>query len=487
MASKQLKILFIASEVEGLAKTGGLADVAKSLPQALIEQGHDVRVVMPFYRSIKNREQAKLVKACTLPSFSGSPEQDYNLMEMQLDQTLVYGIDASQYYDRKELYAENNQAYQDNGERFAFFSAAALDCAEQIGFKPDIVHCNDWHTGLVPYLLKYRYQDSAFYQNSKSVITIHNAVFQGIYSYYELKFIPELLANFNLQFEQHIDYVNFLKAGVLCADKINAVSPTYAEELTSYLGAHGLSDQFASRRDDLSGIINGCDYGDWNPELDKDIPQKYRANLNSMVRGKNACKKALQAEVGLPVGDIPIYGMVCRLTEQKGIHFLLPILTEFLKNQVQVVIVGTGDPVLAKELHAIAAQYPNKLAFVEAYNNRLAHWVEAGSDFFMMPSLFEPCGLNQLYSMVYGTLPIVRAVGGLADTVIDFDNEPEEATGFSFLTPEPMTLLVTLQRSLLFYIQEKNEFRQVQLRAMGKKFLWSDVAKEYHALYKQLV
>ncbi|PSW19800.1 glycogen synthase GlgA [Photobacterium sanctipauli] len=480
---KPLKILFVSSEVEGLVKTGGLADVAKSLPAALIALGHDVRVAMPLYRKVAQGEQAEVLAETELHVETQPAPVAYKVKQLHTAGVPVYGIDAPQYFDRDELYAENNEAYPDNGERFAFFSAASLDLCEKVGFQPDIIHCNDWHAGLVPFLLRTRYADNEFFAKAKSVITIHNAVFKGEYNYDQFSLIPELIQRRYLQVEMNPSQVSMLKAGVAFADKVNAVSPNYASELLTHLGSHGMSEDFQHRADDLYGIVNGCDYGDWNPETDPYIKQHFKANKVSLARGKKACKRDLQQRVELPVVDVPVYGMVCRLTEQKGVQYLLPILRDFLRNQVQVVIVGSGDPKLADELRQVSAEFPDQFAFIEAYDNPLAHCVEAGSDFFMMPSQFEPCGLNQLYSLAYGTLPIVRGVGGLKDTVIDYDDTPQVATGFIFDAPTPEALLIKLQRSLLVYCQQPQEFKRLQQNAMACKFEWKEAAEQYLRMY----
>ncbi|MCW8328627.1 glycogen synthase GlgA [Photobacterium sp. SDRW27] len=482
-SGKKLKILFVSSEVEGLVKTGGLADVAKSLPSALKEMGHDVRIVMPFYQKVASQHQVPSLIETELFVESQPAPVRYSLKQLESDSVPVYAVDAPEYFDRPELYAENNQAYADNGERFAFFSAATLDLCEKVGFQPDIVHCNDWHTGLVPFLLRTRYAEKAFFANTKSVITIHNAVFKGVFNYDQYSLIPELIQRRYLNAEVDPSHISMLKAGVAYADKVSAVSPNYASELLTYLGSHGMDADFQNRASDLYGIVNGCDYNDWNPETDQFIKQNFKANKVSLVRGKKACKRDLQQQVDLPVEDVPLYGMVCRLTEQKGIHYLIPVLKDFLANEVQVVVVGTGDPKLAAALREISEAYPDKFAFVEAYSNPLAHCVEAGADFFMMPSEFEPCGLNQMYSLAYGTLPIVRGVGGLKDTVIDYDQTPQVATGFIFDAPTPEALLIKLQRSLLLYCQKPQEFKRLQQNAMACKFEWKESAELYVSMY----
>lgn len=482
MATKNFSILFVASEVEGLIKSGGLADVAKALPEALLELDQDVRLTLPAYRKVNGIESAPVLLETKLEHW---PHTEYKVRELTAAGVKAYAIDCPQYFDRPEMYAENNQAYQDNGERFAFFSAACLDMLPKLGFQPDIIHANDWHTGFVPFLLKHRYGNDAFFAQTKSVISIHNAVFKGVFSYDELQCLPEFHGRYAPDAAVSTTHVTMLKAGVMNADKINAVSPTYAEELKTQLGSHGMAAEFQSRADDLVGILNGCDYSAWNPETDPLLPTNYQADEASMVEGKSACKRELQKRVGLQVRDVAMYGMVCRLTNQKGVHYLLPILSQFLNNDVQVVVVGTGDPVLASQLKEVEALHSDKFKFIEAYDNGLAHLVEAGSDFFLMPSEFEPCGLNQIYSMAYGTLPIVRGVGGLKDSVHDFDTDPQVATGFVFLEPDPTALLLTMQRSLLLYAQQLSEIRRVQLYAMQQNFCWNKAAQEYIKLYQQ--
>ncbi|UTT85076.1 glycogen synthase GlgA [Vibrio pelagius] len=480
MVTKTLSVLFVASEVEGLIKSGGLADVAKALPKALQTLEQDVRVTIPAYSKIPNIESAEVILTTELDHW---PHTAYQVKKLSVEGVQVFGIECPQYFNRAEMYAEHNQAYADNGERFSFFSAACLDMLPKLGFQPDIVHANDWHTGFVPYLLKSRYQDHDFFKGMRSVISIHNAVFKGVFSYEELQNLPEMHSRHVPEAAVSDTHVTMLKAGVMCADKINAVSPTYAEELKTELGSHGMAREFQQRSDDLFGILNGCDYGSWNPETDVYLPRKYKATKHSMVQGKSACKQKLQQEVGLPETDCAVYGMVCRLTNQKGVHYLIPIIEEFLKNELQIVIVGTGDPVLASQLKELSALHSEKFSFVEAYNNELAHLVEAGSDFFLMPSEFEPCGLNQIYSMAYGTLPIVRSVGGLKDSVNHYDDNPEQATGFAFKEPTPQALLSVLHRSLLLYAQKPAEVRRVQLYAMQQNFCWEDAARSYLDMY----
>lgn len=478
---EKLNLWFPVSEAQGLVKSGGLADVAKALPKALQELGHEVAIVLPAYRSISHVSDTQVILETELNHW---PHTSYCVRKTQLDGVDVYLIDCPQYFDRPELYAENNHAYHDNGERFSFFCAASLDVLPKLDIRPDIVHANDWHTGFVPFLLKTRYREDPFFHSMKSVLTVHNALFKGIFHYHQVQNIPELNLS-GMEFLQYgHDQVSMLRAGIAFADKINAVSPNYASELLTPLGAHGMVDDFVHRASDLHGIVNGCDYSEWEPSKDEFLPTPYTSDTASLQKGKADAKHTLQQEVGLPVGDKPMFGMVCRLSHQKGFSYLLPIIEKFLNNDVQVVIIGTGEAEIASWLRSIAQNYPNKFAFLEAYSNRFAHLIEAGSDFFLMPSEFEACGLNQIYSMAYGTLPIVREVGGLKDTVVDYDLHPEQATGFSFNQPTPEALLVTMQRALLFMLQDSEGFVKVQQRAMSQDFSWQESAHQYIKMYQ---
>lgn len=478
-----MNILFLASEVTDLVKSGGLADVAKALPLELVAEGHNVKVVIPCYSLIKDQQNFKVIGQGSL----NDEKSDTNLrVPYQIKTTLlndqvdVWLIDCGRYFDRTSMYGDNNQAYVDNGERYAFFSAAALDAAKRLSFKPDIVHCNDWHTGITPMILRIKYATDPFFEKTRSLLTIHNGAFQGVFHKNQLWMIPEVSNVFNDMVCQG-QYINYLKAGVFYADKINTVSPGYATELTTYLGGHGMTRNFIARSGDLSGIVNGCDYSDWDPSTDKLLRIRY--GLNTMDE-KILGKYLLQRKLGFAMGDTPMYGMVARLTDQKGIGLLLPILERFLEHKVQIVIEGTGDPALASELKKIAEQHKDKLVFYSVYDNVLAHQIEAASDFFLMPSIFEPCGLNQIYSLAYGTLPIVRAVGGLKDTVTDYDMDREHANGFIFNEPSPEELLSCLRRTLILYLEDEDEIKRLRKNAMQTRFYWKDSCAKYIELYK---
>ncbi|WP_432454107.1 MULTISPECIES: glycogen synthase GlgA [unclassified Agarivorans] len=482
MTAHPVRILFLASEVESLAKTGGLADVAKALPLALKEHGQDVRIIMPFYKTLKRHDEAEKLLDLRLHTANHIDDIEYSVYRLMLEDVPVYLIKQPAYFDRDQLYSEGEFAYDDNGERFSFFSRAVFQVAKALDFKPDIFHCNDWHTALVPYLLKQKYAHHPFFCNSKSVLTIHNAAFQGIFEKHQFHLLEGLADGLVDQILDGYNCINLLKAGIRFADKINAVSANYAQELLTRLGSHGLCDYFEQRRADLVGILNGCDYSDWDPKTDQLIPSNYS---QSDLSGKAVCRQALQLNADLPQTNAPIFGMVCRLTEQKGFYLLLPALEQFLRHNVQVIIVGTGDSGIVAKLQTLEQQWPNKLRFIHAFSNELAHLVEAGADFFLMPSLFEPCGLNQMYSLAYGTLPIVRGVGGLKDTVTDFDEDPLKATGHIFYDPEPADLLNTLRRALLLYLEDYEAFKAMRHRAMESLFHWQQSVWQYEALYNE--
>ena len=471
-----MKILFVVSEVEDLVKTGGLADVAKSLPIALSKMGHEVSIVMPYYKALADKYRAD--DFCPKQVlFSNHNPYKFGVKRLEIESVPVYCVDYPPYFLRDGLYSDDYHAYPDNAERFAFFAQAALKTAIAIDFKPDIVHCNDWHTGLTPYFVSI--DDSGFFENSRSIFTIHNGAYQGTHKFSE---IPFLQPHYQLFSQLDGDALNFVRMGIRYAHKISTVSPNYAQELLTPLGSHNLYQEFQNRRSDVSGILNGCDYSQWDPNTDKHIKQNFNADDDS---GKKACKADLQKETGLKINaKVPLIGMVCRLTDQKGFGYILPMLEDMLQHKIQLVIIGTGDPDISQVLRNVAEKYSSKFAFIEDFSVRISHMIEAGSDFFLMPSLFEPCGLNQMYSLAYGTIPIVRGVGGLKDTVLDLAEQADSATGFVFDLPDSTALLHCVQRALLFYREYPKEFEAMQKRAMNTHFTWDESAEKYVDLYQ---
>tara|TARA_R110000737_G_scaffold80690_1_gene112935 strand:+ start:9555 stop:10985 length:1431 start_codon:yes stop_codon:yes gene_type:complete len=470
-----MKILFVVSEVEDLVKTGGLADVAKALPIALQEMGHEVCIVMPYYKTLAEQHPGENWAEPQVLFASDKP-YNFSIKRLQVGNVPVFALDYPEYFGRDGLYSDSYHAYSDNAERFAFFAQGALQVAKAVDFQPDIVHCNDWHTALTPYFMSI--DDSDFFDRSRSIFTIHNGAYQGTHRFSD---IPFLQPHYLLHSQLDGDALNFVRMGIRYAHKINAVSPNYAQELLSPLGSHHLYHEFQQRRSDLNGILNGCDYSQWDPINDPHIIQTYTVDDMS---GKANCKIALQKEANVPEDlSIPLIGMVCRLTEQKGFGYILPMLEQLMQHNVQLVIIGTGDPQISRTLRDVAERYLSKFAFIEAFSVQKAHMLEAGSDFFLMPSLFEPCGLNQMYSLAFGTLPIVRGVGGLKDTVIDLADAPEHATGFVFEQPDSQALLACIHRALLFYHEYPDKFKATQTRAMHSRFTWHQAAEQYLALY----
>lgn len=473
-----MNIVFAISEVEDIVKTGGLADVGKALPKALADMGHDVTIVMPYYKQVA--EQFSL--SDTGPSqslFTPAKVYHYTIKELLWDGMKIYFIDHPEYFDRDGLYSSSYESFNDNGERFSFFSGAVLNALQSLTLQPDVIHCHDWHTALLPFLMAH--DASGFFTNTKSIFTIHNAAFQGVH---KLEDIPFLRMHPDILTQVHGGFINMLQTGIEFAHKITTVSPNYAQELLTDLGSHGLHERLVTRQNDLSGILNGCDYTQWNPSTDTYLPAHYSVGDLS---GKQTCKSTLQQKAELPVDpNIPVIGMVCRLTEQKGFGFIIPILDKLMAHNVQLVIVGTGDPKVCMDLGEYAHLHPDQFAFINGFSGEYAHLIEAGADFFLMPSQFEPCGLNQMYSLAYATIPIVRAVGGLKDTVVDLEYDAANSTGFVFHEPTPQALLSCLRRALLFYHEAKSEVTAMQVRGMQTRFTWETAAKQYAALYASI-
>jgi starch synthase len=470
-----MNILFLISEVEDIVKTGGLADVGKALPLALKDLGHDVRIFMPYYAQAKRT--FKLPDACVNQVLHANEHRyEFGVKELNFENIKVYLIDYPEYFADEDLYSKTSQV--SNSEKFAFFSLAALKAAETLAFKPQILHCNDWHTSIACYMAKHDPQIKEFYRDTKSVLSIHNAAFQGVEDLKNMKCVSAH------QSHLYVDngHINLLKTGLIHADKICPVSPSYAQEISTPLGSHGIDDVVRHRQNDVIGVLNGCDYEQWNPETDPVIAARYSVDD---ISGKAKCKAALQKEFNLPVTkNTPLLGMVCRTTIQKGFGFILPMLEQLLRHKVQIVIVGTGEEDITNPLAEIATKHPKQFAFINDFQSEYAHYVEAGADFFLMPSQFEPCGLNQMYSLAYGTLPIVRAVGGLKDTVKDIDLS--DGNGFVFEEPNADALLNVIRKALLLFHEYPSQLTKARKRAMQVKFTWDVAAAKFQSIYKQM-
>ena len=479
---RKLKIAFAVSELAGVVKTGGLADAAGALGPVMRQLGHDVRVVMPAYQKALASLTTKVVNAGEV-QLNPHRTIGFAIHEAEFEGVPLYLIEHNRFFDRPGLYTHDGEGFGDNAERFSFFSRAVLEVCQLQNFQPDIIHCHDWQSALLPYYLKVHKGHDPFFEGTRSVLTIHNGAYQQHADASLLDTLGIDPRDFHSGSFEDFGQINLLKGGIAFADKITTVSPQYAKELLSELGSHGLMHSFKAREQDLSGILNGCDYQQWNPENDPLLPANY--SLKNMA-GKAVCKQALQDRMRLPVNkDAPVFGLVSRLADQKGFDFLIPALWRFLEQDVQVILLGSGSKHYAGELRHLAAAFPDKCHFHEGYSNELAHWIEAGSDFFLMPSLFEPCGLNQIYSMKYGTLPVVRAVGGLLDSVSGYNGSTENATGFVFYGANADELHDCLMFALSVY-QDKNKHQALVANAMSESFTWDDAAQQYLQVFTSI-
>ncbi|MEI7686240.1 MAG: glycogen synthase GlgA [Planctomycetota bacterium] len=508
MSSRKLRVLFAASEVAGFAKTGGLADVAASLPRALAQLGIEAAIIMPFYRACRTAGMPLQPIATPLRVAMGNKLVEGRLWRSKLPgcDVPVYLIEQNSYFDRDDnalgcgLYQfarPDGQKidYPDNSERFIFFSRAVLEALALLDFWPHILHINDWQTGLIPVYLKENYAKMskpahrARYEKIRSVFTIHNLAYQGVFWHHDwpLLGLPWRLFHF-----EHLEFygrINFMKAAIVHADALTTVSPMYAREIQTIYYGCGLQGVLLNRSSKLTGIVNGIDDDVWNPATDPNLPKNY--DVDTVAVGKAACKLALQKHHGL-VEDprIPLLGVVSRLASQKGLDLVLSLMPKLLAQKVQLIVLGTGDAVYQQAFRALAKANPKSIGVTLGYAEPLAHQIEAGADFFLMPSQYEPCGLNQLYSLRYGTVPIVRATGGLADTVTDANAAnvaAGRATGFVFVPFTVDSLLEAVTRGLTLYRQKPDAFRELQAAGMRQDWSWKRSAAEYQRVYQGLL
>ena len=481
-----MKILVAASEVVPFAKTGGLADVAGSLPKAFNSLGHDTRIILPKYKTV-DEKKFNLKELTTVTVKIKDRTETATIYRTYLPETkvTVYLVGQDKYYNRDNLYREKDRDYEDNAERFVFFSRAILELIKKINWKPDVIHCNDWQTGLVPAYLKTVYGNDSFYKDISTVFTIHNLAYQGIFpkNVVELAgFDWDVFTSEGIEFR---DSVNFMKAGLVYSDILNTVSERYSLEIqTADEFGRGLEGVLRHRRDDLYGIINGVDYDEWNPESDELIVSNYSL---ATIKKKSKNKEALLKENGLPfLKNIPLIGLISRLDDQKGLDIIAEVIEDIMELDLQFVLLGTGDKKYHEMFTRIKEKHPEKVGANLKFDNRLAHMIYAGSDFFLMPSRFEPCGLGQLISFKYGTIPIVRATGGLYDTVEDFDINTCKGTGFVFTSYSGKELLHTVKRALDSYNNKKAHAKLV-INAMTQDFSWESSARKYITLFKKAI
>lgn len=487
-----LKILFVASEVTPFAKTGGLADVSSSLPKAIKEAGHDIRVFMPKYASVKERKFVlrDVIRLRELHIAHGDKIETIDVKASFLPDTKlqIYFLDFPRYFDRDELYVnpETGVDYTDNAERFSLFCRSALETLKRLHWQPDVIHCNDWQSGLIPVYLKTLYKNDKFFKKTKTFFTIHNLAYQGNFPKEKLKYtnLPENLfySGSKLEFYQKL---SFMKAGIEYSDLISTVSPTYAMEIQESveLGC-GFNEILKNRSRLIFGILNGVDYSEWNPQLDDKITSQY--DFKTILK-KEKNKKQLLKLNELPYNpDIPLIGSISRLADQKGLDLIKQSLDRMMKLNIQYIILGKGEEKYYKFFEEVQQKYPTQVSVHLKFDESLAHLLEAGCDMFLMPSKYEPCGLNQLYSLKYGTIPIVRSTGGLADTVVDYTTNPKEGTGFSFKKYDSNELFMAVQSAVETY-KEKTIWREILKRAMNQDFSWQNSSREYIKLYSKII
>ncbi|MDE6189636.1 MAG: glycogen synthase GlgA, partial [Clostridia bacterium] len=472
------KILFVSSEAVPFIKTGGLADVAGALPKALVERGVDCRVILPLYMDIKPELRESMQYVGNLYVHLSWRSQYCGLFKSVYEGVTYYFIDNEYYFRRSGLYG-----YYDDGERFAFFSKAVLECIRLMdGFVPDIIQSNDWQSALIPVFLDVFFRDDELYKNIKTVYTIHNIEFQGRYSGFmsgDVLGLPDWA-------REIVDYsgdVNYMKGGIERANKVTTVSQTYAKEILNPYFGYGMNDILVNRQFKLSGIINGIDVKANDPKTDKYAYVNYDlSTFSNKVKNKLKFQEAL----GLPEDpNIPMIGMVGRLTHQKGLDLIAPIITKILDMGVQLVILGTGDYKYEEMLRNVQSRYPNNLRSLITFSSELASKIYCASDLFLMPSKFEPCGLSQMIAMRYGSLPIVRETGGLKDTVIPYDYTTGEGTGFTFYSYNAYDLLYAIERAVGLYRDFKTDFAKVVKNAMTQDFSWENISLRYIDLYKE--
>ena len=471
-------ILFAASEGLPFIKTGGLADVIGSLPKVLSSRGHDVRVVLPLYKQIITKYYDDLERLGTIQVHSGWIDQPATYYKAEVNGVTYYFIEHQEYFERDGLYG-----YEDDGERFAFFQRAVLDMIYFIDWWPNIIHSNDWQTGMIPLLAHACYGDDYRYQNIKHVYTIHNIAFQGNFG---VDMLPSCLGldyyyfdNGSVKFDTGI---SFMKSGIVFADKITTVSPTYSQEILTEAYGERMDGVLRYRKGDLWGIVNGIDVNEWNPKSDPRLAKNYDAR--SYVSGKKANKKSLQEELGLEVrDDVPLIGLVSRLTNQKGVYMITDKINDILSMDVQLVILGTGEKAAEDSFKWMESAYKGKAVYYCGYNEDLAHRIYAGSDIFLMPSLYEPCGIGQLIAMRYGALPLVRETGGLRDTVQPFNEYTGEGNGFSFWAMNPDDMVYTLNYAVDTYYNNKPGWKGLIKSAMATDVSWERSADIYEQLY----
>ena len=479
-----MKILIASPEAVPYVKTGGLADVAGALFKEYRRMKKDAYIILPLYKKIKVSQPSLTDTGVKIKVPVGSRVLEGRIFS----QSSAYFIECEEFFAREELYGTPEGDYADNASRFVFFSRGILETCKALNLKPDVIHCNDWQTGLVPLYLKTIYRTDKFFTNTASILTIHNLGYQGLFPSSEMPLTGLGWELFNPEGIEFYGKVNFLKAGIISADILNTVSNTYSKEILSKEFGCGLDGVLRNRVRDLYGVINGIDYEEWDPSRDDFIPAKYS---HGDISGKAFCKKELMKSLFRPLDNldaerIPLIGMVGRLSAQKGLDLVLQSVNELLSMGVKLVILGKGDEIFHRSLSEIAKRYKGKVSVTIGFEEALAHRIYAGSDFFLMPSRYEPCGLGQLIALRYGCIPIARKTGGLVDTVQDYEPLTSKGTGFLFSDYTPSAMQEAVKRALCVYT-DKDKFQGMIVNGMQMDFSWKKSAKRYIKFYNEII
>ena len=483
-----MNIAFASSEVAPYSKSGGLADVAGALPHELAKLGNTVNVFTPYYRCVRKLEpKARQVAQGYVPV--GGESVGWTLHAASTnsgakDKAQIYFIGCDRYFDREGLYGTAKGDFDDSCQRFTLFSRACLAAVQALAWSVDVWHCHDWQTALIPIYLKVLFAKHPLLSGAVSVFTIHNMGYQGVFWHWDWPVLNLAWKHYNWKEMEFYGKMNLLKGALIHSDALTTVSPTYAREIQTVENGFGLEGVLQDRSADLTGIVNGIDEKDWNPATDVLLPMSY---MPSDLDGKKRCKSALRRRLGLPDDGSAVVGMIARLFEQKGFDLIALALDDLTRRDIQLVILGTGREEYHKLLEAVQQSRPEKIAVSFAFDNELAHLIEAGSDMYLMPSRYEPCGLNQLYSLKYGTPPIVHRVGGLADTVVDAtpaNLANGTATGFQFEKYEAAGMLEALDRALQIFKTDQPTWKKIQSAGMAQDWTWSASAKKYIDVFK---
>ncbi|HUU38305.1 MAG TPA: glycogen synthase GlgA [Candidatus Desulfaltia sp.] len=479
-----MKVVILASEVVPFAKTGGLADVAGALPKFLGPLGVESMVILPLYRETRKKGLSLRRVAVNLKMDWSGKRESFSVWGREEGSASFLLVEKDEYFDRDYLYGNPQGDYPDNGERFAFFSKAALETVKHLGFRPDVVHAHDWQAAIALALLRFVYPDDPFFTHTRSLLTIHNLAYQGLFEKDILGCIGLPVSLFNIGDLEFYGQVNYLKGGILYATAINTVSRRYSQEIQTPEFGHRLDGLLRKRRDRLFGILNGADYADWNPATDKFIARPFDPTY---LDGKKQCRRDLLQAFSLQgvSEDTPVVGMVSRLAGQKGFDILNEALEGIFKLGAALVILGTGEEVFQKLLSAAQKKHPRSFGLRIAFDESLSHKIYAGSDMFLIPSRYEPCGLAQMYSLRYGTVPVVRATGGLDDTIQEYDSAQGTGNGFKFEDYSATALLSSFRKAISVY-RQKGRWRQLIQKAMAYDFSWEKSAREYLRLYQKL-